>query len=122
MKNDWEDEPWEMFDKLFEDFLNSNFFTVQGYNMDKYVMEHIDVSQCAPKLNIQSQFSVLKFIDNCVRSLKSKSPIAPEDFEKAQRTMGWFPKYFIKCTFDDTTKLAKQVVYKDPSGHHMKSR
>ena len=36
--NDWDDDPYDMFDEPFEDLLNSNVFTVQGYIMDKYLM------------------------------------------------------------------------------------
>ena len=36
--NDWDDDPYNMFDDPFEDLLNSNFSIVQGYIMDKYVM------------------------------------------------------------------------------------
>ena len=37
-ENDWDDDPYNMFDDTFEDLINSNAFTVQGYIMDKYLM------------------------------------------------------------------------------------
>ena len=37
-ENYWDDEPYNMFDNQFEDLLNSNYFTVKGYIMDKYLM------------------------------------------------------------------------------------
>ena len=34
----WEDEPYDIFEDPFEVFLNSNVFTVEGCNMNKYVI------------------------------------------------------------------------------------
>ena len=36
--NDWDDDPYDIFDEPFEDLLNSNVFTIQGYIIHKYVM------------------------------------------------------------------------------------
>ena len=62
--NDWDDDPYDMFDDTFEDLINSNAFTIKGYFMDKYVLQHLDVVQDETKLNIKCQLDVLKFIDH----------------------------------------------------------
>ena len=70
---DWQDDPCNIFDKTFEYCLKFNVFTVQEYNTDKYVMEHLDVIQDEYNLNIQYQLDVMKFIDNRSRELNSTS-------------------------------------------------
>ena len=75
-----------------------------------------------PTLSIQSQLDVLRFIDHRARANMHTTKIKSADLEKAQRTMGWFPEDIIKCTLNDTTQLAKDVIYRDPLRHHMKSR
>ena len=50
-----------MFDNPFQDCLKSNVSTVKWYNLEKYVMGHLYVSQDEPKMTIQSQLGVLKF-------------------------------------------------------------
>ena len=79
--------------------------------MHKYVMEHLDVSQDAPKPNITSNLDVLKFIGYNDRSLKSTSSIATEDLEKAQLVIGWFRKNSINCTLAATTQISQKVLY-----------
>ena len=58
-----------MFDHPFEYFLNFNVLTVQGYIMDKYMMERLDAIHDAPKLNIQYHLDLMNLIDNCTRAL-----------------------------------------------------
>ena len=68
-----EDDPYGIFYETFEYFLNYTVFNVQGYDMEKYVMEQPNVSQGATKLDIQSQLDVLKSIDHCEIGINSAS-------------------------------------------------
>ena len=65
---------------------------------------------------------MLNFIDQHIITLNSTSSIAPEDLDKDRPNMGLFSKDFIKFNFYATTKLDKEVVYREPSRHNLNSR
>ena len=111
-----------MVDYPFEYFLNSNVLNVQGYTMNKYMMEHLDVIHDSSKLNIQYQLDLMKVIDNHTTALNSTRSIAPEGLDKAHPTMGWFPKYLINCNFAATKQLDNEVVYSYRLRNNTKSR
>ena len=100
-----------MCDEPFSDFLNPNYFTLQGFIMDRCVVYYLDIIKDAPKMKMKYQLDLLKFIDHHTRALNSTSSNAPEYLEKAHPIMGWFPKDVIKCNFAATEKLTRRFLY-----------
>ena len=85
---EWDDVSEEILDDTFDKCLESNIFTVQVYDMDKYVMNLLQADGNLPTLSIQSQLNVLCFINYRARANKRTAKIEPPDLEKAQRMMG----------------------------------
>ena len=105
----WEYETYRMFDESFEDCLNSNVFTVKGYNMGKYVIEHLDVILDASNMTIKSQLDVLNFIYQHTISLNSTSSIETENMKIPIPEWGGFQRMSSKLNLLQLQIFLKNV-------------